>query len=88
LNMSFCQDFITTAVGATATGGSVNTAGGAIAGSAAALGVSGAGANTTVGTTALLNLADAARLNVIYLHTTGTDGSGVTLQSLTAKVVN
>jgi len=88
LTMSFCQDFITTATGATATGGSINTAGGTLSGSAAALGVSGAGTNTLIGTTALLNLADAARLNVIYLHTTGTDGAGLILQALTVKVVN
>ena len=88
LNISFCEDFQTSVQGVTATAGSINSPGGYIAGSAAALGVSGAGANTLVGTVGSLNLADAARINVIYLHTTGTDGSGMTLQGLTVKVVN
>jgi hypothetical protein len=88
LNLAFCEDFQTSVTGVTATAGSINAPGGYVAGSAAALGLSGAGTNTLVGTVGSLNLADAARINVIYLHTTGTDGSGMTLQGLTVKVIN
>ncbi len=35
-----------------------------------------------------LNLAGEARIDVVYLHTTGTDANGVTLQDLTVKVLN
>jgi hypothetical protein len=34
---------------------------------------------------ASLNLAGEARIHVVYLHTTGTDGAGVQLQNLTIK---
>lgn len=88
-HISFCEDFMTTVSGASATAGSIQIAGGAgavsgvtIAGTNTALG------NTFTGATASLNLASEARINVIYLHTTGTDGVGYTLQSLTAKVIN
>jgi hypothetical protein len=37
---------------------------------------------------ASLNLAGEARINVVYLHTTGTDGAGVILQDLTVEVLN
>jgi hypothetical protein len=35
-----------------------------------------------------LNLAGEARIEVVWLHTTGTDGAGVLLQDLTVKVLN
>jgi hypothetical protein len=37
---------------------------------------------------ASLNLAGEARMDVVWLHTTGTDGAGVQLQDLTVKVLN
>ena len=88
LHYSFCEDFQTTVAAATATGGSIIANGGYLAGSAASQGVSGAGANIGTAAVASLNLAEDARINIIYLHVTGTDGAGVTLQSLTAKVLN
>jgi hypothetical protein len=35
-----------------------------------------------------LNLAGEARMDFVWLHTTGTDGAGVQLQDLTVKVLN
>lgn len=91
---TFCEDFITTATGASATGGTILTGAGwfngtgtAAAGTAGA-GTAAAGADPTIAATASLNLAEDARLNVIYVHTTGTDGAALTLRSLTVKVVN
>ena len=84
---TFCQDFMTTVTGATATGGTINHVGsfGAVGG----VTLIGAGALSdavTPGGVASLNLAAEARINVIYLHTTGTDGAGWTLQNLTAEL--
>lgn len=85
---SFCEDFQTTATGATATGGSIETAGGSGSVGGILLLAPGALSNTITGTTASLNLAADARINIIYLHTTATDGAGWILQNLTAKVIN
>lgn len=85
---SFCEDFQTTATGATATGGSIETAGGSGSTGGILLLAPGALSNTITGTTASLNLAVDARINIIYLHTTATDGAGWILQNLTAKVIN
>lgn len=88
-HISFCADLQTTVASASATGGSINAIGGfeTVSGVTIA-GTNAAGTNTVTGATGSLNLADDARINVIYLHTTGTDGAGWTLQSLTAKVIN
>lgn len=85
---TFCEDFTTTATGATATGGSIQGVGGFVNTSGVATAAAGQGASTDPGaaTTASLNLADDARLNVIYLHTTGTDT--FTLKGLSVKVLN
>jgi hypothetical protein len=40
------------------------------------------------GRLASLNLAVDARINVISVHTTGTDGAALTLQGLNAKFIN
>jgi hypothetical protein len=85
---SFCEDFVTTVTSASATGGSINVVGGSGAAGGLSLIAGSAFANTTAAAVASLNLADDARINVIYLHTTGTDGAAVTLQGLTAKVLN
>jgi hypothetical protein len=90
----FCEDFVTTVAGASATAGSINTEGGWVTGiGTAAAGTAGAGSaaagnDPTIGTTASLNLSDDARLNVIYVHTTGTDGAAITLQGLTVTELN
>lgn len=88
--ITFCEQFMTTVAGATATSGSINSVGGYIAtsGVASAAAGQGAGSDATIGTVASLNLAADARINVISVHTTGTDGAALTLQSLTVKVLN
>lgn len=88
-HLTFCQDFQTTVAAATATGGSINRAGGFVASAGVTTAAASAGGDVvTPGAIASLNLADEARINVIYLHTTATDGAGWILQNLTAKVVN
>jgi len=86
---TFCQDFETTVTSATATGGTinhVNTFGGVggltvVAGGPLSDAMPGAN-NAGVGS---LNLALDTRLNIIYLHTTATDGAGWILQNVTVK---
>ena len=88
-HVSFCQDFQTTVTSASATGGSINHVGGY--GGIAGVTVAGSGALgdvVTPGAIGSLNLADDARINVIYLHTTATDGAGWILQNLSFKVIN
>lgn len=85
---TFCQDFQTTVASASATGGSINHVNsyGAVGG--VSLIAPGALSDAlTPGAVGSLNLAVDARINVIYLHTTGTDGAGWTLQNLTAKLI-
>jgi hypothetical protein len=86
--LTFCEDFQTTVAAATATGGSINTIGGYLntSGVATAAAGQGAGSDPTIATVGSLNLAADARLNVVSVHTTGTDGAALTLQSLTARV--
>jgi hypothetical protein len=88
--ITFCEDFQTTVAGATATAGSINSVGGFIAtsGVSSAAAGQGAGSDASIGAVGSLNLAADARINVISVHTTGTDGAALTLQSLTAKVIN
>lgn len=88
-HISFCEDFMTTISGAGATAGSIQTAGGngVVAGVDLVNTVAVMG-NTLTGAAGSLNLASEARINIIYLHTTGTDGAGYTLQSVSAKVIN
>lgn len=88
---SFCEQFVTTVAGASATAGSIIPAGGFLntsGVSAAAAGQGGGADAASLGAVASLNLASEARINVIYVHTTGTDGAALTLQSLTAKRIN
>lgn len=88
--ITFCEQFQTTVAGATATAGSINSVGGYIATSGVASAAAGqaAGSDATTGTVGSLNLAVDARINVISVHTTGTDGAALTLQSLNAKFIN
>jgi hypothetical protein len=87
---TFCEDFVTTVASASATGGTIQPAGGYLntSGVASAAAGQGAGSDATIAAVASLNLAADARLNVIYVHTTATDGTAVTLQNLTVKVLN
>lgn len=85
---SFCQDFQTTVASASATGGSINhvlsvgTLGGVSLAAETAL----ADAQTP-GATGSLNLAVDSRINIIYLHTTATDGAGWTLQNVSVSLI-
>lgn len=87
---TFCEQFQTTVAGSGATAGSINTIGGYLNTSGVATAAAGQGASSdpTTGAVGSLNLNSEARLNVVYVHTTGTDGAALTLQSLTVKVLN
>lgn len=88
--ITFCEDFQTTVASASATGGSIGTVGGFINTSGVATAAAGQGASSdpTGAATGSLNLAEAARINVTYTHTTGTDGTAPTLYALTLKTIN
>lgn len=86
-HISFCEDLTTTVAAATATGGSLlmsNAFGGSSGLSSVTGGGMGGNMTAAIGS---LNLAADARINVIYVHTTGTDGAAITLESLTARVL-
>lgn len=85
--LDFCQKFQTTVAAATATGGTIAPAGGYLTSTVATLVAAGAGGEVLAGGVGSLNLAGEARINVIYLHTTGTDGAAVTLQNLSVRVI-
>lgn len=85
---SFCADFQTTVASATATGGSINHIGASGAVGGLTLVAPGAFSDcVTPGAIGSLNLAVDARINIIYLHTTATDGAGWTLQNVSAKLI-
>jgi hypothetical protein len=87
----FCYDFKTTVAGAGVTAGSILQTGGNYCNqytsssvATVPLCVLGQGPAAV----ASLNLAGEARMDFVWLHTTGTDGAGVQLQDLTVKVLN
>lgn len=88
---TFCQDFMTTVASASATGGTIQETNGFGGVGGLTLVAPGALADCLPGASAggvgSLNLAVDSRINIIYLHTTGTDGAGWTLQSLTAQLI-
>lgn len=86
-HIGFCEDLETTVASASATGGSILNSN-AWAGSSGLSSVTGGGGGGNM-TAAIgsLNLAADARINVIYVHTTATDGTAITLQSLTARLL-
>lgn len=85
-HLSFCADLTTTVAGASATAGSILSTGGFLVAAGVDLAATVAGGGPTLAaTTGSLNLAGEARINVIYLHTTATDGAGWILQSLVVK---
>jgi hypothetical protein len=87
-HLAFCADFQTTVASAGATGGSINHVGGFVTSAGVTTAAAAGGGDVvTPGATGLLNLAVDARINVIYLHTTLTDGAGWILQNLTAKLI-
>lgn len=87
----FCYDLKTTVAGASVTAGSIQQTGGYYfnqytSSSVATVPVLSLGQGpAAVGS---LNLAGEARIDIVWLHTTGTDGAGVLLQDLTVKVLN
>ena len=85
---TFCQDFITTVAAATATGGSINHVNsfGAVGG-VSLIAPGALSDSVTPGAIGSLNLAVDSRINIIYLHTTGTDGAGWTLQNVSAQLI-
>ena len=87
--ITFCEDFQTTTASASATGGAIQTVGGFINTSGVATAAAGQGASSdpTGGPTTGLNLAEDARINITYTHTTGTDGTAPTLYGLTIKAL-
>ncbi len=87
---SFCQNLKTTVAGASATAGSILAGTGWLTASYGAATTVAAATGPTIGAAAVgsLNLASEARIDVVYLHTTGTDGATPILQDLTVEVVN
>jgi hypothetical protein len=87
----FCYDLKTTVAGASVTAGSILQTGGTYINQYTSSGVA------TVPVVSLgqgpaavgsLNLAGEARIDIVWLHTTGTDANGLVLQDLTVKVLN
>lgn len=87
---NFCETIRTTVAGAGVTAGSVQGTTGfiCVTGAVAAATSSTCGSDTTAATTASLNLAGEARIDVQYVHTTGTDANGLILQNLTVETLN
>lgn len=84
---TWCQVYQTTVAGAGATAGSIQATTGFMTVSNGAAGVAGVTAPTQPGAAvASLNLAQEARIDVDFLHTTGTDGTeqavGVTIEAV------
>lgn len=87
---TFCQNVKTTVAAATATGGSLQAVIGFLSDSygVAAGAAPVAGPTISAAAVASLNLALDARLDLVYVHTTGTDSAGLLVQDVTVKVVN
>lgn len=88
LQISFCtqlQGTVTSA--ASVTGGSVQALAGYQNDGIASLSAGAAGTQIIKGSTASLNLFEEARINIIYLHTTGTEGTALTLNGLTIRAI-
>jgi len=88
-NYQFCQNISTTVAASTATGGTIIPGQGYIMDATIAAGtVHAAAPEALVAAVGSLNLALNSRIEILYNHTTGTDGSGVTLQGVTVEVLN
>lgn len=88
-NYHFCQDIVTTVASASATGGSLFALDGFSTMAQVTAGANpGAGINKAVAAVSSLNLGLNARLQLIYLHTTGTDASGFQLLNVTVQALN
>lgn len=88
-SVPFCQDITTTVAATTATGGTITPGEGYLTEAQVSAGtIHFASSNILFAAVASLNLALNARLDVVYNHTTGTDGAGVVLINPTVKVLN
>lgn len=88
-SLPFCQDITTTVAAATATGGTIQPGMGWLTENQVAAGTIHDGAsNILFAAVGSLNLALNAKLEVVYNHTTGTDGAGVVLINPTVKILN
>jgi hypothetical protein len=88
-NVSFCQDVTTTVASASATGGTLLPGFGWLTESQTSAGtIHAASTNNLFAAVGSLNLALNAKLEVVYNHTTGTDGAGVVLLNPTVKILN
>jgi hypothetical protein len=85
-----CTKLKTTVSGAGVTAGSILAGGGFLTASYGAATTVSAATGPTIGAAAVgsLNLAGEARVDVVYLHTTGADGAAPVLQDLTFTVLN
>lgn len=87
--LPFCQDVTTTISAATATGGTLLPGMGWLTESQVAAGtIHTASSNILLAAVGSLNLALNANIEVVYNHTTGTDGAGVVLLNPTVKILN
>jgi hypothetical protein len=88
-SIPFCQDITTTVAAASATGGTITPGMGWLTEGQVAAGTIHTGAtNILFAAVGSLNLALNAKLEVVYNHTTGTDGAGVLLINPTVKILN
>lgn len=83
---SGCEEIRTTVSGAGATAGSIKDSIGwyTLAGGVTSTSNQ-SGTDTSVGATGSLNVAQEARIDLMYTHTTGTDGAGLIIQDLTVE---
>lgn len=88
---SFCETLQTTVSGAGVTAGSIQPVGGQIVSTYGAGVLGNAGVDVNVSAVGSLNLAgtggNTQRIHVVWVHTTGTDANGVTLNGLTVEVL-
>ena len=86
--LPFCMDIQTTVASATATGGTILPGLGWLTEAQVAAGTIHTGSSAiTFASVGSLNLALNARLDIVYTHTTGTDGAGVVIVNPTVKVL-
>lgn len=88
-SLSFCQDITTTVAAATATGGTIVPGEGWFTETQVAAGtIHAASTNVLFAAVGSLNLALPANIEIVYNHTTGTDGAGVLLINPIFKILN
>lgn len=90
-NYGFCETFQTTVAGATVTAGSLMPLAGILNYTEGAGTLHAAGTDVKAAAVGSLNLLNAAgntaRIHVVWLHTTGTDGAGMQCNGITIEVI-